>query len=290
MEKYIEDYIKFKEASGIFSKRVIDYRRTIEDFCRNIAKPSDIKEKTVLEYYNAILRTKWSGSTKASKMHSVKDFCNYLMSINKLILNTKCLFYEVKHAKGLPKNIWSESELEMILSNLMAKRFARIRAIIELSYSCGLRLKEVINADLYDLNQTEKTLLIRESKCKDRLLPVTEKAILAIQDYLVSRQRIKVKTTALFVTFTGQRVRECDVQASLFRLTERFNLKKQITIHGIRHSIATHLLRRGMDIVLISNFLGHNHLTTTTIYCRVVKSDLKLMLDHFHPRESLNLE
>ena len=284
MQNYINDFIRLKEARGLSKKNIANMRTNIEGFCQVIAKPTDIKEQVIIEYFHAVQITKWSSSTKTRKMASIKSFCEYLISINKVILNEKCLHYHVQKTSPEQKHIWSETELDLILTKLMTKKYARLRAIIELAYSCGLRLREIVQADLFDLNLDEKTLLVKESKGSDRILPVTEKAIIAILDYIEMRKKIKVKTTALFINNKGTRINQNDVQASLFRLTERLGIAEQLTIHGIRNSIATALLRRGMDFVLISKFLGHSHLTTSTIYTRVICNDLKAMIDDLHPR------
>lgn len=287
MEKYIDEFIRIKETSGLTSSTIQIYRRFIEIFCKDKIKPSEIKEQDIIEYFYAVQKMKCSSSSKSRMMKAVKSYCEYLMSSNKLILNEKCLHYHVKKDEGLPKDIWSESEIDLILSKITAKKFTKLRAIIELAYSCGLRVREIVHADLFDLNLEEKTLLIRESKCKDRVLPVTNKAMLAIQEYLVKRRRIKSKTNALFVTCSGERITAYNIQSSLYKLSKRLNFNKNLTVHCIRNSIATHLLRRGMDFVLISKFLGHSHLTTTTIYTRVVPIDLKEMIDEKHPRNSM---
>ncbi len=287
MQKYIEDFIKIRQATGLSKKSIQGYRKNIEEFCKDLTKPSDIKEQAIIDYFCSVQNTKWSCSTKFLKLHPVKAFCEYLMGINKLILNEKCLCYEIKVTTAKPKEIWSESELDTLLLRLTRVKYARVRAFIELAYSCGLRMCELVKLDLFDLNMDAKTLLIKESKGSDRLLPVTDKAILAIQDYLKVRQKIKSKTTALFITYNGERIKEQDIQSSLYTMTIRLNITKHLTIHCIRASIATHLLRRGMNFVLISKFLGHNHLTTSTIYTSVVANDLKVMIDNLHPRNSM---
>ena len=287
MEKYIDDFIKQMETRGLSIGNIQANRKALQEFCRELEKPSDIKEKEVIEYFNAVQRMKCASITKSKRLYSVKSFCLYLMDINKLILNKKCLYYKIKQTRGLPKNIWSESDFELILTKLTTEKLVRIRAVIELCYSCGLRANEVIQADLFDLNLEEKTLMIKKAKTGDRLIPVTDKAILAMQDYFKSRQKIKSKTTALFLNSKGKRITKYDLHHYLKSLTERFDLKKQITIHAIRNSIGTHLLRRGMDFVLISIFLGHSNLKTTTIYTRIVPIDLKEMIDDLHPRNSM---
>lgn len=287
MENYIIDFIKIKEAQGLCQKKLKAYKTIIESFCEGISKPSDIKEKLIIDYFSAIQQMNYSSSTKSFKMSIIKAFCEYLMSINKLILNTKCLLYKVRKTDSLPKDIWSEEEINQLINSLKDERFKRLKAIIELSYSCGLRLNEVIQADLFDLNLDEATLLIRESKCKDRLLPVNKIALEVMREYLIKRQSIKLKTTALFVDNQGYRLNKNDVQVMIYGLRIRKKIGKTLTIHGIRNSIATHLLRRGMEITLISKFLGHSHLTTTTIYTRVVNNDLKEMIDRFHPRNGM---
>ena len=133
----------------------------------------------------------------------------------------------------------------------------------------------------------EKTLFIKESKGKDRLLPVTDKAILAIKEYLVIRSKIKVQSTALFINKQGGRLNINDTQGMFYKLKKRLGLNRSITIHQIRASISSHLLRRGMDIVLISSFLGHTRISTTQVYTRVMNADLKVMIDTLHPRNSM---
>ncbi len=274
---YTEDWLKTLTSRGLSEKTIRRRRSIVEDFLRisKIRTCSDIHQKEVDDYQVVIGAKLGSVNTQRTRLSTVNDFLEYLGSRNLLLLVP---YLELpRHVSSLPRDIFTEKEIAQVLGMMNEPRYVRLRAMTELFYSTGIRRQELLNLDLYDLDMNERTLFIREGKGKkDRLLPVARIALKAVKTYvLTERSKYSGSDPALFVNKRGERLNDNDLQSFFYKFNNRFKLSKRLTPHALRHSIATHLLRRDVDIRYVQAFLGHAHLSTTQIYTRIVKKDLR---------------
>jgi len=143
------------------------------------------------------------------------------------------------------------------------------RALLGLLYGCGLRIKEAIKLNIGDLKLKEKLLYIREGKGKKRrVVPIGTEVVKDFKDYYY-KEREQTKTGAFMLNGKGKRMLYGTYMKILKRMAEDAKLEKRLSPHVLRHSIATHLLWRGMDIEKLRDFLGHGHLETTQLYTRI---------------------
>ena len=177
--------------------------------------------------------------------------------------------------------IMTEDEINFFLDSLEE---ARDKAMFELMYSSGLRCSEVGKIKIGDIQFDERMILIRQGKwSKDRIVPINEKAVEALKDYLCGRDEPEG-----FV-FQGKKNGHTDIVGKRFLLLlrQRGMDREMLSAHSIRHSIATHLLAHGADLRYVQELLGHETIETTVRYTNEMQENLKRIYRKYHPRENL---
>jgi len=157
-------------------------------------------------------------------------------------------------------------------------------AILKLFYASGIRLSELTNLNLEDVELKEGQIKVMGKGRKEDFCPITDEAIQALKEYLKAREkRRNAKDGALFITRTGERIKNRDVQRMVPYYAKKAGINKRVTPHSIRHSIATHLLDRGMDLRYVQTFLRHADISSTQIYTHVSTRRLREELAFKHP-------
>jgi len=198
-----------------------------------------------------------------------------------------------RHKKQLPRNILSIDEITELFSlpDLDTYLGFRDRTMFELLYGTGIRIGELEKLNISDIDFTDRLLFVHQGKWgKDRIVPCTETALNFVKEYIVkvrpalaffnSNQRI------LFLSNNGHRFTAGAFRKMLERYLKRSKIDKKISPHCFRHSFATHILNGGANVRYIQEILGHESLSTTAIYTRVVITDLKEEVTKYHPREN----
>jgi integrase/recombinase XerC len=159
----------------------------------------------------------------------------------------------------------------------------RDRCIMELFYSSGLRISELVGMNRSDFDPTNLTLRIKGKGKKERVIPITQNGAAWIKSYLNHPERKEVDTTAIFLNKWGKRLSVRSIDRKFERYLLGSGLAAKVTPHTIRHTIATHWLEKGMDLKTIQTLLGHSSLATTTIYTQVSTHLKKEVYDKTHP-------
>lgn len=162
----------------------------------------------------------------------------------------------------------------------------RDRAILEMLYAAGLRVSELTNLSLGDLDFTVGYVKVLGKGAKERIVPVGRQAIAALKHYL-ERSRpilIKEKENAIFLNRNGTRLSSRSVRRIVDKYIKQVSIERAITPHSLRHSFATHLLNAGADLRTVQELLGHVSISTTQIYTHVTKEKMKSVYDQTHPR------
>jgi site-specific recombinase XerD len=157
----------------------------------------------------------------------------------------------------------------------------RDAAILELFYSCGLRISELLSLDVRDVDFIGETLRVTGKGSKERVVPIGEPAVNAVQRY---RQEAAVTSGPLFLSKRRTRITQQAVDLLLKKYLKRSSIPFGISPHKLRHSFATHLLDAGADLRSVQSLLGHASLSTTQIYTHVTTERLKKAYDDAHPR------
>jgi integrase/recombinase XerD len=191
------------------------------------------------------------------------------------------------------RKVLTEAEIRKFLSipNVKTPKGLRDRAILEVLYSSALRGSELVGLDLYDVNETEGTLWVRQGKGKkDRIVPVGRVAMKWLKKYLDEMRKYYAASyeQALFVSLSrGERLAPKSVAEIIRDYAREAQLTKRVATHAFRHTCATHMLKNGADIRYVQEMLGHTSAHTTEIYTHLDITDLKPVITRCHPRSKL---
>jgi site-specific recombinase XerD len=231
----------------------------------------------------------YSLGAQINALSAVKSFFRFLFRRGYLLHDPAAALEFPQGEKRLPRTILSKTEACRIIEAASGRsaRARRDRAMLETLYATGLRVSELVGLHLDDVNIEDRVLRIRRGKGgRGRSVPLTVTATEAIERYLVVRGDLLSArgSSQLFVADKGGRLHRAIVSRIVRRLALRAGLKKHVTCHTFRHSVATHLLRGRADIRHIQVLLGHSCLSTTERYTRVEVRDLLKVIDRAHPR------
>jgi len=275
----LRDYLSYLENIKEFSNHtLISYKTDLEGFIDYI-KTNKISNKTIKSYIKKLSLDGYSNSTINRKISSLKSFEKWLYEMNKVeTIYSKNIKY-LKIPETLPE-VFSSSYLNKLIDGIETSTDEEIRdkAIIELLYSSGLRVSELVKLNLNDFNNNKYIKVSGKGK-KERIVPLNQSATKSI-DLWIKNARSNIAESsepALFVGIKGSRI---DV-----RVVRRIVLKKLGTYpHAVRHSFATHLLEGGADIRIVQELLGHEDPNTTQLYTHISVKELKKKYKTSHPR------
>jgi integrase/recombinase XerD len=295
--------VKFKEymqAREFSPRTVTDYRHDARVFLEyletiGVTEISEVDRAMVADYQIRLLDQTYRDRpittvTRLKRLTTLRCFCNYLVRRGQLAADPTADLELPKRPKSLPKNILTKKEMGKLLElpDLNTPFGIRDRAIMEVFYSTGIRVSELCNLTLNDIDLAGGELRVNQGKnAKDRVVPLGEVACDYLNLYLrnARSQLAASGQNLLFVTKNGRRFHCTDLSHLVARYGQKAGLKKRIACHSLRHTCATHLLQGKADIRHIQEILGHASLATTQIYTKVEIADLKKVHRRCHPRE-----
>ena len=273
---------------GLSKNTVKAYETDITGFIKWINKNNkqsllNIKESSVNQYISYLFSLKLNSSSVNRKISSLKSF--YLFLLKKKLIRYSP-FSEVispKQEKYLPASM-SESEVEKLLNSPDASKEIeqRDKAMIEMLYATGMRISELVNLKITDIDMNRSVIKVMGKGSKERLIPFGESASEALFNYLKIRKDSSSKE--VFISNRGRKITRVAFWQRIKVYLLRENLKISISPHTLRHAFATHLLNRGADLRSVQLLLGHSDLSTTQIYTHIAKQRLGNVLKKHHPR------
>lgn len=303
MEQGFNDLIfRFKEHLKVLNRS----SSTIKAYCLHIkafwrSGIGDITKITreAIESYIATLydyRDKdgkgYTTSTIGLKIRSIKRFFEFLEFANVVFINPAEFIHEPKKEKRLPKDILTTKETSAILDrpNLGTLTGIRNRAILEVFYSTGIRIRELLRLTIYDADLQGGLLRINKGKgAKDRVVPLGRHAVRFLREYITRvRPRFTRHNRALRNLFVNYYSRPLDRQVISIMIrtySREAGIKKQVTAHTFRHTFAYQLIKNGADIRAVQKMMGHASLGTTQEYLKRAGVELKKEHKRSHPRE-----
>lgn len=294
-DKALNDFKNYLKIERNLSKNTIesylfDVKKLINFLKSNNTNlyPDQLSENLAKEFIYDISK-KVKSPTQARIVSGLRRFYEYLMLEN-IVKNNPIQNIEIpKIGTNLPVTLTVE-EIDKILSSikLTSKTGIRNLAILELLYSCGLRVSELTNLKISDLFFKESIIKVTGKGNKERFVPISNQAQLYINNY-INEIRVfkKVKKNfedTLFLNERGSNLSRVMIFIILKKLSSLANINKKIGPHTLRHSFATHLIENGADLITIQNMLGHESITTTERYLHVNKKHLIDSMIKFHPR------
>lgn len=264
-------------------KKFLDFSKT-----KNKTDIREVKRDYLAAYIFNLHKGKNSPATMARHIASLKGFFRFLCLENILEIDPSINIETPKLAKKLPK-VLTVDEVDMLLRDPLDVSFFSIRdkAMLELLYATGMRVSELINLDLIQIDLDMCFVRCTGKGDKERIIPIGSLAVKSIKTYLeFARSKLTgIKTTnALFLNNHGQRLTRQGFWKIIKKHALVKGIKKDITPHTLRHSFATHLLANGADLRSVQELLGHADVATTQIYTHLTKSRLKEVYESTHPR------
>lgn len=277
MYEILSLYLEFLEIEKGLSNNTIEaYRRDLEFFIDNVSQKQSINEITrqdINSYIADLKNTKYSISSITRKISSIKSFFKWAYAYNYSKNNPTLVIERPKLPKRLPK-VLSVSEIEKMLSHNLTDIES---LIIELLYSCGLRVSELVNLKTTDINLKSKYVICTGKGSKERIVPFGDEAKRKIEEYFLDRnlylEKFDIDTKKLLINEKGRLINRQDIYNLIHKQGEYIH--KNISPHTLRHSFATHLLENGADLRIVQELLGHSDVATTQLYTHISKKRLK---------------
>jgi integrase/recombinase XerD len=251
--------------------------------------PAKIKASDIRLFLKALNELGLSATSQARILSGIKAFYTYLLLEQLIQVDPTELIEAPRIGRKLP-DVLSIEEIDAMINSidLSKKDGHRNRAILEVLYSCGLRVSELVDLKLSQVYFNEGFIRIIGKGNKERLVPIGSSAITWVQHYVShTRNHLSVQANAediLFLNLRGGKFSRMSVFNLIQSLVEQLGIKKQVSPHTFRHSFATHLVEAGADLRAVQEMLGHASITTTEIYTHLDKHRLKEEILSFHPR------
>ena len=266
------------------------YRRDIEalyQYCRKskIDLWQDLNCEHIRDYSAKSYRNGLSSRSIQRRLSATRTFFRYLLREKHVNKNPVESVTAPKSDKRLPENIDADRMAKLLDIKGDGPIFFRDHAILELLYSCGLRLGELTNLNLNDIDFLDKTVHAHGKGNKDRILPIGQYAIRAIKKWRSERHKLaKNNEKALFVSSRGKRLSARSVQSRVSHWAKQQGIDSKVYPHLFRHSFATHLLESSHDLRGVQELLGHANISTTQVYTHLDFQHLAQIYDQTHPR------
>ncbi len=297
MNKEIRDFLRYLYLERRFARNTItsygtdlvQFQRFLENHLGTSQINWSLVDKRTIRYFLISLQEKnVSKRTVARKLATLKSFFRYLAKNEIIESNPVSSIKMPKLEKKLPEYL-SVSETDKLLSLPDFKTFEGLRdlAILELFYGTGIRLSELINLKVNQIDLKQQLIRVIGKGNKERIVPFGGSAKQILEKYLLIRPQFAENSVDnLFVLKSGKKMYPMAVQRIVQRYLKQASNVQQKSPHILRHSFATHLLNQGADIRVVKDLLGHENLTTTQIYTHLSIDHLKKIYNQAHPRAS----
>ncbi|MCL2689096.1 MAG: tyrosine recombinase XerC [Chitinispirillia bacterium] len=289
--RIIERFLQYARKEKGYSEHTFEaYKSDLEQFLlflseKNIALTvSSALSKSSLRAFTYNLR---EGGLKARsiarKVASLKSLCRYCVKHNILSVNPSKTLSTPKMDKPLPVFLTNSqaASLEEVTTN---DENTRNRAIVEFFYGSGIRLSELHGLKFGDIDKQKMTVKVLGKGKKERIVPLTDQAVDALEDYLKVRTGQTGLSELIFVNSRGEHISRRQIERVVSKTLSHVCLQKKKSPHVLRHSYATHLLDAGADIRAVKELLGHASLSTTQVYTHISREHLLKVYRKAHPR------
>lgn len=293
MQTYVEEYTNF--MSNVRHKAV----NTVESYKRDVIQyitylnntgVEDLAattKTTVLSYLLTLQKEGRASSTVSRTLASLRSFYVFMIQ-NGMVKTDPTSNLEAPHVDKKPPQILTSAEVDLLLEqpNTSENKGIRDKAMLELLYATGIRVSELINLNMTDVNLQMSFICCRSDK-KERIIPMGNKAKEALAAYIETSRPCMIKNEdekALFVNCSGARISRQGFWKIIKYYQHKADISKDITPHTLRHSFAAHLLENGADLRSIQEMMGHADISSTQVYSKLINSKIKDVYAKAHPR------
>ena len=288
MRKLAENFLNYLRVEKNYSENtIINYDVDLQQFISLCREETDIKNLSgvnIREFVVELTLKKYGKATIERKLATLKSFFSYLKNEEIIDINPADNITFPKKDRKLPRFLEAE-EIDKFFDAILGEEIydKRDRAILETLYSTGIRVSELADLDINDVDKVNNLIKVLGKGSKERIVPIGDRAKQTILIYLSARKNV-AEHEPLFLNSKNRRLDTRTVRHILDKWSKQTRLGKHISPHSIRHSFATHLLDRGADLRSVQELLGHSNLSTTQIYTHVTKEKLKNVYNKAHPR------
>ena len=296
MKNWVEDFLQGCQVEKNCSQHTItNYKIDLEQFLKFLDtlpekdKMELIKNHLTLRRYLAFLQSNnYAKKTINRKLSAIRSFFRFLTKYNYLDFNPVARLHTPKTEKKLPKFLYKEQIKELIESpDTSTDLGLRDRSIMELLYSSGIRISELVGITLKDLQLSRGLILVKGKGNKERYVPIGSVAVEFLTRY-INKSRFNLtknkKHSYLFVNKFGNAITDRSIRRIIDKYVDITAIKLKVSPHTFRHTFATHLLDNGADLRAVQEMLGHVNIKTTQIYTHITKEKLKNVYMTNHPR------
>jgi len=292
-KKGYENYLKLEKSlsQNSIAAYINDINKLVGFLNDNYKKiaPEKVKLEHLKSFVDYLNSREVSPRTQARTISGIKSFYKYLLIEGKITSDPTALLESPKIGRKLP-DILAMEEIDSLIEGIDLNKAEgqRNKAMLETLYSCGLRVSELVNLKITNLFFDQGFIKIEGKGDKERLVPVSGRAIGEINRYLNGyRKTLKVNQESeniLFLNRRGKKLSRVMIFTIIKNLAEKVGIEKKISPHTFRHSFATHLINGGADLRAVQEMLGHESILTTEIYTHLDRDYLRSTIHQFHPR------
>lgn len=291
---YTKDFIEYLQRERRMSKNTLEaYKRDVQEFVsfEGSRGMTDLLETSSTEIVAFLHNLKISGKSAATvnrKLASIRAFFNFLMNSGLVSSNPTVDIKSPKIERKELEYLTLEEVDKLLETPDNSIRGVRDKAILEVLYATGIRVSELIDADLEDINMRMGFITCDGEQSKARIVPLGRPARAALEKYIYEARNALVKDnedeTALFVNYYGNRITRQGLWKVLKEYGEKAGIEKSLTPNIMRNSFAVHMLQNGADLKSLQELMGHEDISATQAYLSVTKNRIKDVYDKTHPR------
>lgn len=296
MREFLKEYLTFlKFEKNLSENSIQSYENDISKLLifseeLQITDLSEVDYKVLQSFFQKLKSNGASSGTTARYRSSLKGFFKYLVKNEYVKANPTDKLASTKISRKLPSYL-SLNEIEKILDETDSSDLPlglRDKAMLEISYSCGLRVSELINLKVSDLFFSEEVIRVLGKGSKQRIVPIGSSAVNWVLEYLkYARPSLENKLKSANIVFLnkrGTKLSRMGIWKILDKYVKKAGIKKEVHPHVFRHSFATHLIEGGADLRAVQEMLGHADISTTQIYTHIDRNYIKEVHKNHHPR------
>ncbi len=290
---YKDKFIEYLRKERRYSEYTVNgYEENIDEFLKFLGAKNlnvlEVSKDDIRKYLKYLDNLNLKNSSISRRLSSLRSFYNYLVS-NKVILNNPMkLIKNPKKEKKLPNFLQYDEFMKLLESIKNADALSiRNKLILELLYATGLRVSELVNIKLNDIDLNNKVIKTLGKGNKERLVYFGDYAKDLLSKYLHNERKELLKgknNEYLFINNQGGHLTTRGIEDIIDRIVNEASLKHKISPHVLRHTFATHLLDNGADLLSVKELLGHESLKATQIYTHITEERLRSVYLHSHPR------
>ncbi|SUY47170.1 integrase/recombinase [Clostridium putrefaciens] len=291
MYEYMEKYIRFIKSKSLSKNTIEAYSNDLEKFFSFLndreEQFNEVDEILIMSYVQQLIKEGIANSSINRNLVTLRNFYKFLLQKH-LIIESPMINYELPKIKRDLPEILTIEEIDVLLNlpDIGTYKGVRDRAMLELMYATGIKVTELLNLRIFDVNLNMEYMVCKGSKEKERIIPLGSVAIRYVREYLDLRKTISnSESLLLFLNSRGNKMSRQGFWKIVKSYAKEAGIDKDINLYTFRHSFAVHLLQNGADIKSVQELLGHVDISTTEIYYSITKKNKLIeVYKKSHPR------